>query len=202
MNVPRSIDEMITALRIQLALLAHHRITAGREGRTEYVPEIANKLRLLAVDIGRSNTALLLEVMRRTGITAFVPNDGPPVRQPNGEPMPDSWTLEEFMNLLAVAIRIQSGEMVEFTRSGIVRAVAEKMGGAHQDWEIPANLAAALETPIYLNNRQLIDASILSIAATVIRVGDSFLKLYAEATAAREAPQESAAGPDIGRPRD
>lgn len=106
MNVPRSIDEMVAALRILLELVAHHRITIVRQGHTEWVPEIANKLRLLAIDT-RSNTALLLELMLRTGITARVPNDGLSVRQPNGEPTPDSWTLEEFMNLLGVAIRMR-----------------------------------------------------------------------------------------------
>jgi len=138
------------ALRKQVRLLTDYARKVFVEGNTDYVGEIASKLRLLVTKF-RSNEPLLLRLMDETGIHPELTLNGPPIQlTPAGHRADDEISLEEYLELNAIGIRIPSGRFVMLNKVNFIRALAEQAGGSHEDWDLDEALATLLATPVYI----------------------------------------------------
>ena len=179
MNTPpkpilsRSVGNMVIALRRHLKILKENYSKVYNDRDPDYAGEIAAQLRILATGF-RSNTPLLIELMDRTGIEIRVMAEIGPQDYDREKGM----TLTEYMDILAVGLRISTGEFVEISRTNLVRSWAEKLGGAHEDWEIPEGFATVVSTNLHIGGTQAALGALRVIAETVINVGEHFLSIY------------------------
>lgn len=152
-RINRELGEMIENLERQLMLLEEYSHYAFSEGRQEFLPEVAGKLRILLVR-SRHNVPLLFEVANRVGVVPRVVLDGPPVQLPPGEPGPgDEVSLDDFFDRQAVMIKTSDG-LVSMTKRELIRAWCEQLGGAHEDWAVDEALVNAVRFPVLVGGMQ------------------------------------------------
>ena len=97
---PRDLVEMVGRLEAQLNKLEEFAARAFAGGEIEFLPEVANKLRLLIVRSPK-NTPLLFEVAARLGVTLAAPlREGPKMleRHPNDPPPGTPIPLDDFFD--------------------------------------------------------------------------------------------------------
>ena len=170
----RQLSEMIHRLETQLELLHQYSEQAFGRGHAEYYGEVATKLRILLVR-SRHNTPLLLEIANRLKVPLNLTLGGPPVQPPKGEPGPgDTITLDRFFDLSAMHIRTSSG-LVRISKREMIRAWCEKLGGAHEDWDIDEAILNALELPWVVNGIHLAVIELRNCAKIALQYGDHLL---------------------------
>lgn len=170
----RQLAEMIEQLERQLNLLEEYARDAFEERRTEFLPEVAAKLRILLVR-SRQNIPLLFRVADALGVVPKVVLDGPPLQPPPGRPGPgDEITLDKFFDLEAVTIRTSAG-LVTMTKRELIRAWCEQLGGVHEDWEVEDALINAVHAPFFVNGMQLSALELSNCVRTTIREGRRLL---------------------------
>ncbi|SRR6266542_5284554 len=174
----RSTDELVDALERHIRILRDYAAKAFREGNFDYGGEVAGKPRLLVTKFG-SNRPLLLDLMAETGIAPTITLDGPPVQRPPGEAGPgDVISLQRYLGLDAIAIRIPSGDFIMLNKTQFLRAWAEQSGSSHEDWSLEPALAAILDARIYLGGLHGALAELATTTNAVLNVADQFLLRY------------------------
>ena len=158
---------MLQSLRTQLSLLEDYSRKAFQEGRAEFRPEVATKLRILLVK-SRQNKPLLLELAARLGLTLEVVVDGPPYRR-------GQISLDAFYDLQAVTTRTSDG-LITMSKRELIRAWAEQLGGAHEDWSVDEALVRAVNTPVFVNGVQPTVIELENCARTALRYGHHVLE--------------------------
>jgi hypothetical protein len=140
---------MLGRLESQLALLSEYSQNAFQQGRPEFLPEVATKLRLLVVR-SRQNIPLLLEVAYRVKLPLTVTLGGPPgMRSIDGTGAGDEMSLDAFFDLQAMTIYTSTG-LVSMTKRELIRAASEQLGGAHADWAVSEALLNAVSEQILI----------------------------------------------------
>ena len=171
----RDIEEMLSALRRHLRLLEQYFHKVYKEGNLDYAGEIAGKLRLVVTEFG-SNTPLLIELMKKTGIEPLVTLGGPPIAtQPGGPRGGDQISLQEYLGLEAIGIRVTSGEFVMLNKTQFIRAWAEQTGSSHEDWKMDHAISAILASRIYIGGVHSALAELKVTTETVLNIGHRFL---------------------------
>jgi hypothetical protein len=168
---------MVGSLERHLRLLRDYASKAFGDGNFDYGGEVAGKLRLLTSRF-RSNRPLLLDLMTETQIQPLVRLGGPPIniKPLPGEPAPgDEITLERYLQLGAIGVRVPSGEFVMLDKTQFIRAWAEQTGSAHEDWALDPALKAILGSGIYIAGMHGALAELRATTQTVLRVADEFL---------------------------
>jgi hypothetical protein len=169
---PRDMKEMAQALVRHVRLLRDYSDKCFNEGNTSYAGEIAGKLRLLVVEF-RSNTPLLITIMRKLGSDVRITLSGPPVLKKPGEFGPgDQVTLEQFLSLDAYGTTLADGSFVRLTKTQLIRSWAEQIGSDHEDWSISPALKSATEARFYINDLQATLVELKITTDTVIGVSD------------------------------
>jgi hypothetical protein len=144
---------MVERLDAQLKLLEENGRQAFEQGDETYLPEVATKLRILLVR-SRMNKPLLFEVAAQVGLKLQLSLDGPPMLKKEGEIGPgDTISLDEFFDLQAVTIRTSVG-LITLTKRELIRAWAEQLGGAHEDWSVDEALINAVRFPLLITGMQ------------------------------------------------
>ncbi len=162
----RELPELLELLKTHLRLLADYAKKAFDDRNSDYIGEVAAKLRLLVSDEG-SNTPLLLKLMDAFGIHETLTLAGPgPTR---------IVTLREFVKMHAVANRLPDGQMAEFTKVEIAKTFSEKNGGAHVDWTVPEKFGHLLQMGASLGGAHIIVWEVRTVAYAVLDVGNRFL---------------------------
>jgi hypothetical protein len=173
----REVAELIEALERHVRLLKEYSERAFEGGESDFGGEIAGKLRLL---VTRSNTnrPLLLDLMSRAGINPVVALGGPPVQPLSGKPGPgDKLTLEEYMGLDAVGIRV-ADEFVLLDKTQLIRLWAQQAGAAHEDWSLEPTLDAILRAGTFIGGLPAAFAELRATTETVIHVAELFMSEY------------------------
>jgi hypothetical protein len=161
---------MVARLIAQLNHLTEDCERAFGRGDEAYLPEVATKLRLLLVR-SRANKPLLFEVADQIGVEPKVTLGGPPILKREGEVGPgDTITLDEFFDLQAVTMRTSSG-LISLTKRELIRAWAEQLGGAHEDWSVDEALVNAIKTPIFIGGMQPTVMELRNCARTALQYG-------------------------------
>jgi hypothetical protein len=120
--VPRSPEDMLEALRRHTKLLRAYKQAAFTEGEDrDYWGEVAAKLRLLLLKVGRNEPLLtrLLELYR-PGARVFVVSGVP---------------LSDFLKQSGLALQIGE-EFIALTNAELINTWATKHGAAHEDWAL------------------------------------------------------------------
>ena len=112
-RIPRDKAEMLDALRMHVRLLRDYSHRAFMDSNYDYLGEVAGKLRLLVYE-SRSNTPLLLKLMDEFGVEVPITMRGPPYM--SGKQL----SLREYLSDLAAAVRVESGELVEFSKMELI----------------------------------------------------------------------------------
>ena len=132
--------------------------------------EVAAKLRVLLVR-SNQNTPLLFEVATQIGFTPTVTLDGPPLLKVPGEPGPgDTISLDAFYDLDAIRMRTSAG-FITLTKRELIRAWAEQLGGAHEDWSVDEAILNAIHAPIRIGGVQPTAMELLNCARLAITQG-------------------------------
>jgi hypothetical protein len=170
---------MLDQLDRQLTLLEEYSAKAFDEGRAEYLPDIAGKLRILLVR-SRNNTPLLFAVAERLGVVPHVKLDGPPIRPLPGESRPgDEIALDAFFDLQAVTIRTSAG-LVAMSKRELIRAWCEQLGGVHEDWAVDEALVNAVRFPVRVGGMQPTVMELLNCARTALLHGKRLVQIGRE----------------------
>ncbi len=174
-RLDRELSEMVQSLKTQLALLEDYSRRAFEEGNAEFCPEVASKLRILLVN-SRHNQPLLLSLAARLSITLEVVLDGPPIQRPLGVPGPgERISLDAFYNLQAVTTRTSDG-LITMSKRELIRAWAEQLGGAHEDWSVDEALVRAVHAPVFINGMQPTVMELARCARTALKYGNLVLE--------------------------
>ncbi len=169
---------MVDALERHVRVLRDYAARAFGEGNLDYGGEVAGKLRLL-VSRFRSNCPLLLDLMAHTGIAPMITLGGPPVERPPGEPRAgETISLERYLDLNAIGIRIPSGEFVMLNKTQLVRAWAEQTGSSHEDWSLDPALATILGAGVLIGGLHGALAELATTTDAVTSVAERFLSQY------------------------
>lgn len=124
-KIARSNNNLLESLRKHVNLLRKYHEKVFTEGDTDYLGEVAGKLRLLVYDRGR-NKPLLKDMMKKFDIDVRLEMIGPGF--PNGA------DIDEYFNHICGAFRpIDEEEFIEVTPMGIVSTWAQQMGSSHED---------------------------------------------------------------------
>jgi hypothetical protein len=171
----RELNEMVSSLERHLRLLRDYASKAFGEGNFDYGGEVAGKLRLLTARF-RSNRPLLLDLMTETQIQPLVRLGGPPVNPLPGEPgTGDEISLERYLQLGAIGVRIPTSEFVMLNKTQFIRAWAEQTGSAHEDWNLDPTLKTILGSGIHIGGLHGALAELRATTQTVLHVADQFL---------------------------
>lgn len=159
----RPLSEMVDALERQTLLLQEFCQRAFAEGDLTYLAEIANKLRLLAVR-SKNNEPLLLRVMEEHNLDLKIPVGPGPI-----ESAPRI-SIEQFLAQPAGAVRIPfpDGEFVSYTNGQLIRAWAEQLGGAHEDWRMEDAFRTLLALPAFVGSRAARPAGVAAVSGVPI----------------------------------
>lgn len=174
-RIDRALLEMIEQLETQLSLLDQYCVKAFEERRSEFLPEVATKLRILLVR-SRKNVPLLFECAKRLEVEVTVRLDDPPIIAPPGEPGPgDEVSLDAFFDLEAVGVKTKAG-FVTMTKRQLIRAWCEQLGGAHEDWAVDEALVNAIRAPIRVGGMQPMVMELRNCAHTALRYGRDLVR--------------------------
>ena len=168
---------MVEALRKHVRLLEEYAHRAFSEGNFDYTGEVAGKLRLMAIRFG-SNEPRLLRLMEETGELIPIILDGPPIPlTPQGHRGGDAISLEYFLSLLAVGVRVPSGTFVELTNADLIRAWAEQAGAPHEDWSMEEGLRTVLTLPVFIGGLPGASAALRAATNAVLHIASRFLAM-------------------------
>jgi hypothetical protein len=165
---PRSLAEMVARLRAHVRLLEQYAQKAFREGDADYLGEIADKLRVLVIR-SPSNKPWLIRLMEEVGDVEL-----PPAPQ-EGPQAGDELTLEEYLQLDAVGVRVPSGSFEMLTNSELIRAWAQQAGASHEGWEMSDTLRAVLSGGVAIGGLPAEAAALKSITNAVLNRAKRFL---------------------------
>ncbi len=174
-QVPGSRGEMVAALRVHVRLLTRYAQEAFGNGNSEFIGEVAAKLRLL-VTRSRSNEPLLLRLIEESAEQITFTLGGPPNR-PNqqGYQAGDAVPLDAYMAFLAIGVRVHSGVWVELTNANLIRALAEQVGASHEDWTLDESLHTILNMGVHIGGLPGASAALQAITNVVLHVANRFL---------------------------
>src|SRR3989344_9642657 len=118
-KIVRSDNNLLESLRKHINLLQKYHEKAFVEGDTDYLGEVAGKLRLLIYDRGR-NKALLKDMMRKFNIDVRL--------EMIGRGFPNGANIDEYFNHVGGAFRPTDEEdLIEITPMGVVADWAQQM---------------------------------------------------------------------------
>ena len=178
-KIKRSENDLIRALRRHLRIEASHHRAVFVDGNTDLVGALAVELRILVLK-SRNNTPLLRKLMTQTEIEVPVHlGDVPPGLYPGHDPI-RGMSLEAYLAVRAINRRISTGELVSFTNGDLVQGLANKLGGAHEDWTIPEGLARIISDRVFIGDTQAALKVLEGISCAVAHVCVEFLKRYDE----------------------
>ena len=183
----REVQEMVAALERHLRLLRECSVKAFGKGDRDFGGEVAGNLRLL-VTKSKSNRPLLLDLMEATGIKPPVTLGGPPIKPPPGEPGPgDTISLERYLQIGAVGIRVSPEQFVMLNKVQLIRAWAEQTGSSHEDWSLDPALDAVLQARVFIGGLPATFAELQVTTEAVLHVAEQFLSAYHSASRAGDA---------------
>lgn len=133
--VVREIPDLLTALQRHLKLLREYAIRAFDNGDEDYLGEVAGKLRVLVYERGR-NKPLLLSLMDTFGVK--IPIKLRKVHTSRVDPYKagEKVSLRQFLEMTVYAFS-DPGRETKVTRMDLIGLWAQKLGAAHEDWELP-----------------------------------------------------------------
>ena len=169
----RDLPEMLEQLDRQLSLLEQYSRFAFEEGRTEYYPEIAAKLRILIVR-SRQNAPLLFRVAEALQVVPRVTLNPSLIPRREEDTRPREITLDEFFDLHAMTLGTSDGP-VSMTKRQLIRAWCEQLGGVHEDWEVDEALIRAVRMPAFVMGMQMSALELRSYGQVVLEHGDALL---------------------------
>jgi hypothetical protein len=127
---------------------------------------VAGKLRVL-VHESRTNRPLLLALMEDTGVDVAIPIDASRGRYETD--------LRSYLDGLACAIRIPTGELAELSKSDLIALWSQQSGGAHEDWALDQRLATIFAGGLFVNGQPIHGQALCGICRTVLYVAREFL---------------------------
>jgi hypothetical protein len=158
----RPLADLVEALRRHVRLLQRLAEQAFEAHDDDYLGEVANKLRLLAVE-KKQNVPLLIKLMDECGIKA-------PLKLKPPASAGRAVSLSDFLDQTSLKVgdvRLSKGQLIE--------VVAEKYGGAHEDWEHPEYLTLLRKSQLRLKGYKPLPAALRSITTGVLTVADYVL---------------------------
>jgi len=175
-RIPRSDEDLLKTLEEEVDKLKELYFKTFREEDLKYLGDVAGKLRVLVYEGGK-NKPLLLHLMDKFEINILITLDGPPVQPLPGQPSPgDKITLRRFLDLLAVEIRVKSGDFMKSTKKELIAKWSQQSGGAHQDWELDEDLFAMQNTGINLFGMPPEAHEFKATTKTVLHVAKQFFE--------------------------
>ncbi|MDH3340386.1 MAG: hypothetical protein OEL84_03765 [Nitrosopumilus sp.] len=181
-RIPRSTTEMLRSLQIQTDLLKDYYNKAFAEGKTQYLGEIAGKLRILVIK-GDSNKPLLLELMNKFEDEFQFSLNGPPGKSlANNYRNGDKVSIEEFLNLESHFIdeakkRKTTGPEI-ITKRQLIKQWSQQMGSAHQDWAIDKDFHKFLKPRFYAHGIPLHALELKATAKIILDICEKFLSKH------------------------
>jgi hypothetical protein len=179
----RTEADAINALKSHLRLLRHYRKCAFEDGDSDYLGEIACKLRLLTGTEG--GRPLLLDLMDRRRFDDRLPAEPLfrliPGERPKGDP-----TLRKYLTQYSAIEGITLGERPPHwrkTHADLISEWANKMGAAHEDPTPPDWLDSAFHTAgegsLSGSTRSHVEW-LKHVTDVVLQMGDRFLRTLNE----------------------
>jgi len=165
-RIPRSQQNLIAALQRHVTLLEEYSGRAFRDGDEAYFGEVAGKLRVLVYE-SPSNRPLLIDLMKELDISIPIH-----ISRPEGDVQ---MSIEEFLNSLAVAIRVPSRGLVSVTNKQLIAMWAQQYCASHEDREIDEELAHILSSGVFIGGLPSAAAALRAIANTVLWLAKEFL---------------------------
>lgn len=156
-------------MRSHLSLLREYSVRAFDKGDASFLGEVAGKLRVLVYQ-SRSNKPLLLDLMDHYRIEIEIP-----ISDPTGD---FKVTPNEYLDLLAFAIRTPTQGLVQVTNRELIGLWAQQHGASHEDWEINEELASVftISGQLSIGGFPAAVASLRAISNAVLWVCDQFLQ--------------------------
>ena len=181
-RIPRSLIEMLQSLQIQTDLLKDYYNKAFVEGKTQYLGEIAGKLRILVIK-GDSNKPLLLELMNKFGDEFQFSLNGPPGKSlTSNYKSGDKISIEEFLNLEAhfndEAKKRKTSGIEIITKRQLIKQWSQQMGSAHQDWAIDKDFHKFLKPRFYVHGIPVHALELKATAKIILDICEEFLSKY------------------------
>lgn len=169
-RIKRTTDDLVNRLRSHCDLLAEYHYRACQLGDAKFFGEIAGKLRVLVYS-SRSNKPLLIGLMDELDLQIIAEFDTPAGIVEK--------TLSDYINELACAVRVPSGELVEITKSQYIAMWAQQTGASHEDWEVDEGLHTALHGGrLNINTLPISEYALCRICETILSYARDFLKAY------------------------
>jgi hypothetical protein len=109
--------------------------------------------------------------MRDTGIEVQVTLGGPDLEGQVAK-------LEDYMQMMAVGMRVPSGEFVTLTKEDLVRGWAEQTGSSHEDWTMDEALSSVLGSNLRIGGIPGALAELRTTFHTVLMTAKRFLTEY------------------------
>jgi hypothetical protein len=178
-NTPRSLTDLVRALNRHVRLLRLYAKQAFDAHDDDYLGEVAAKLRLLTIEKKNTNVPLLIEIMNVCEIKAPLV-----AKAADGSRRGDPMSLAEVLDGPAVKVVTSTGD-VRLTKRELIKAVAEKHGGAHEDWAHPEYLTVIRESKLRVKGYSSLAAVLKPIATAVLTTSDHVLPRLTPAVIAK-----------------
>ena len=165
-------------LHEQIRLLEEHIQQLTINKKSEYLGEIAGKLRLLVYERG-NNIPLLLSLMDEFQIASKIKVEGnldtiPIDVLPLTHPFPgDEITLREYLNMVAFWRDVHKKTIV-YTHNDFIKIGSQQDGAAHIDSKLDEHFAFSKSTGKWMENITQHEGVFLRIAAKVISYANKF----------------------------
>ncbi len=174
-RVPREIPDLVDSLRRHVKLLREFSVRAFQGGDSDYLGEVAAKLRLLVHEKGH-NKPLLLALMDEFEMDIPITLGGPPIKLSPGQPSPgDQVSVRQYLNLTAYGVRVPSRGFVEITKKDLIAIWAQQHGAAHEDWDLQEEFAIVRNSGLFIGGLPALAAELRVTTETVLHVADKFL---------------------------
>jgi hypothetical protein len=167
----RPITDLVESLRRHVRLLREYERRAFHDGNDDYLGEIAAKLRLLSIAKGQ-NVPLLIRLMKVCKVKARIKPKG---SRPANWGAHDSVTLSQILGQSAMKVKTSVGNVM-LTRRELIEVVAEKHGGAHEDWQHPEWLTITRDPSVQIKGRSPLAVPLRVTTRAVLLLADHLLK--------------------------
>lgn len=181
-RISRSPIEMLKTLQSQTDLLKDYCHKAFVEKKTNYLGEIAGKLRLLVIDEGK-NKPLLLKLMNEFDDEILFTLNGPPGKSHTGKyKIGDEISIQEFLNIEShindEAKKRKTTGIEIITKRDLIKRWSQQLGSAHQDWAVDEDLHKFLKPEFYFGGIPLQGLELKVTAKTILDVCEQFLSKH------------------------
>jgi hypothetical protein len=170
-KVNRTQRELLRRLQEHCAILEDFHQKACREGQSQYLGEIAGKLRVL-IHQSRTNRPLLLDLMAETGVEIPIT-----INKPGGKRQTD---LRSYLSEFACAIRLPSGQLEALTKNELIALWSQQSGASHEDWALDERLTGIFALGLFINGQPIHGVALCGVCCTVLHVAKGFLAQVAQ----------------------